>query len=97
MVVSALSVHELLFGARTEHQRERVEALAGDYGVLPADYAVCALAAALQGGLRDEGRLVPVLDALIAATAILGDASLVTSDEHFAGLPGEAGLRVVGY
>lgn len=96
-VISAVSFYELLFGARDRRRSEGVEALARDYAVVAADIDVCAMAAAIQGHLRDSGALIPVLDAIIAATAILAEAPLVTTDEHFRRVPSEFGLRLVAY
>lgn len=96
-VVSAVSFYELLFGARDRRRAERVEALAREYAVIPADYEVCAMTAAIQARLRGSGTLIPVLDAIIAATAILAEAPLVTIDEHFRRVPSGFGFRVVAY
>ncbi len=64
---------------------------------MPANYEVCAVAAAIQSRLRDAGGLIPVLDAIIAATAILAEAPLVTTDEHFKRVSLDFGLRFLVY
>lgn len=97
IAVSAVSFYELLFGATGRRRRRRVEALAADYAILPADYDVCAMAAAIQSRLADSGELIPVLDAIIAATAVLAGIPLVTSDEHFRRIPMDFGLVVREY
>jgi predicted nucleic acid-binding protein len=94
---SAISVYELLFGAAGPRRRARVEALAQDYAVLPADYEVCAMAASIQARLEQTGELIPVLDAIIAATAVLAELPIVTSDAHFGRVPADFGLVVRGY
>jgi predicted nucleic acid-binding protein len=95
--ISAVSFYELLFGAVGRRRIARVEALARDYAVLPADYDVCAMAASIQSRLADFGELIPVLDAVIAGTAVLAEIPLVTSDEHFRRVPADFGLVVRGY
>jgi predicted nucleic acid-binding protein len=95
--ISAVSFCELLFGAVGRRRIARVEALARDYAVLPADYDVCAMAASIQSRLGDLGELIPVLDAIIAGTAVLAEIPLITSDEHFRRVPADFGLVVQGY
>ncbi len=95
--VSAVSFYELLFGAVGRRRLVRVEALAQDFAVLPADYDVCAMAASIQSRLGDLGELIPVLDAIIAGTAVLAEIPLVTSDEHFHRVPADFGLVVRAY
>lgn len=97
IAVSAVSFYELLFGAAGRRRMRRVEDLAADYAILPADYDVCAMAAAIQSRLADSGELIPVLDAIIAATAALAGIPLVTSDEHFRRIPTDFGLVVREY
>lgn len=97
VAASALSFYELLFGAAGRRRIRRVEALAEDYAMLPADYDVCAMAAAIQSRLEDHGTLIPVLDAVIAATAVVAGIPLVTSDAHFRRVPADFGLTVLGY
>lgn len=94
VVISALCFYELLFGTENRRRAEKVEELYRAYAVVPADYEVCALAAAIQARLRDAGEVIPVLDALIASTAILAEAELVTRDEHFLRVPSDFGLKV---
>jgi predicted nucleic acid-binding protein len=96
-VISAVSFYELLFGARDRRRIDRVEALAREYAVVPAYYDVCAMAAAIQARLRGTGTLIPVLDAIIAATAILAEGPLLTTDEHFRRIPPDFGLKLVAY
>ena len=95
--IPAITFYELLFGAAGRRRRARVETLAQDYAVLPADYEVCAMAASIQARLEETGGIIPVLDAIIAATAILAELPLVTSDAHFGRIPADFGLLVRGY
>jgi len=48
VAVSAVSFYELLFGAAGRRRIRRVEDFAADYAILPADYDVCSMAAAIQ-------------------------------------------------
>ncbi len=41
--------------------------------------------------------MIPVLDAIIASTAVLAEAPLLTAEEHFRRIPAEFGLRLVAY
>jgi len=95
--ISAVSFYELLFGVTGRRRRVQVENLARDYAVVPADYEVCTMAAAIQGRLGEAGELIPVLDAIIAATAILAGLPVVTSDAHFRRIPPDFGLAVRAY
>jgi predicted nucleic acid-binding protein len=95
--ISAVSFYELLFGVVGRRRIVQVEALARDYAVLPADYDVCAMAASIQARLSEVGQLIPVLDAIIAGTAVLAELPLVSSDEHFDRVPSDFGLVVRRY
>ena len=96
-VVSAVSFYELLWGALGQRRLGRVESFRREYAVLPADYGVCALAATLQRTLLDGGGRIPDFDAIIAATALLADATVVTRDTHFARVPARFALRAIAY
>lgn len=95
--VSAVSFYELLFAAERAGRIQRVEAMARDYAVLPADFDVCAMAATIQSALAARGQIIPVLDAIIAATAILGELPIVTADEHLRRIPESFRLEVRAY
>lgn len=95
--ISAVSFCELLFGVTGQRRRLQVENLARDYVIIPADYGVCAVAAAIQGRLGEAGELIPVLDAIIAATALLAGLPLVTSDAHFHRIATDFGLAIRAY
>lgn len=95
--VSSLSFYELLYAIASSRKAVLAEALAQDYAVLPVDFDVCVLAASMQRALRSAGEMVPVLDALLAATAVLAEARIVTRDEHFQRIPDQFGLRVQTY
>lgn len=97
VAVSAVSLYELLWGALGRRRLREVESFRREYAVLPADYDVCALAATLQRTLLDGGGRIPHLDAIIAATSLLADATLVTRDTHFARIPAPFALRAIAY
>ena len=97
VAISAVTFYELLVGVRERRLLKQVEALAGEYSIVPADFDVCAMAATIQSRLSDEGRMIPALDALIAATAVLAGIPLVSRDEHFSWIPRDFNLTVVGY
>ncbi len=96
-VISALCFYELLFASASRRRAEKIEAFSRAYAVLPADYEVCALAAAIQTSLGETGEIIPVVDALIASTAVLAEAEVVTRDEHFFRIPPEFGLGLRPY
>ncbi len=94
---SAVSFYELLFATIGRRRLARVEEFARDYVVLPADYDVCAMAASIQSRLGEVGDLIPVLDALIAGTAVLWGIPVVTRDAHFRRVPSDFGLVIRSY
>ncbi len=95
--VSAVSFYELLFGAVGRRRLARVQELARDYAIIPADFDVCAMAASVQARLGEAGQLIPVLDAIIAGTAVLAGLPLVTRDAHFRRVPSDFGLVIRAY
>ena len=95
--VAAVSFYELLSSVRDDRRVRKVEEFARDFAVLPADFGVCAMAGAIQARLSEEGQMIPVLDAIIAATAIRAGLPVVTSDDHFRRIPPDFGLTVQGY
>ena len=96
VLVSSLSVYELLSQA-SGRRTAQVEALARDYAIVPVGYAVSSMAAEIQRELGATGELIPHFDSLIAATAILADAPLVTSDPHYDRVPPRFELVVQHY
>ena len=94
--VSAVSVGELLRGAADERDAERIEALLAPFQVLDLGAEEAKLGGAL--GSAADARPLPrkerpgVADALIAGTAALHGAELVTCDREFTAFP--ASLQV---
>src|SRR3989442_458999 len=97
VAVSAVSFYELLYGGGGGGRLSPGGARARDYAVLPADFEVCSMAASIQARLGEVGQLIPVLDAIIAGTAVLAGIPLVTMDEHFRRIPPDFGLAVRAY
>jgi predicted nucleic acid-binding protein len=95
--VCSLSFYELLYAVTSPRKAASAEALAEDYAILPVDFDVCILAASIQRALRAEGETIPVIDVMLAATAILAEARIVTRDAHFRTIPVQFGMRVQAY
>lgn len=83
---------ELLFGAeksaRGRSNMERVAGLLRATTFAPCDVATCHAYARTKLALAKLGRPLPVNDLWIAACCIALDATLVTRDGHFDGVPG---------
>lgn len=92
----APAVAELLLGALLHKGRARSEtiALAEEIETIPTDYLVAAEAAQIASELSGRGRPLPMIDALIAATARLQKMALVTRDKAFSNI---SGLTIQGY
>ena len=83
ILLSTISVAELYAGVREGSEREALTSFIAAWEIVPVDEAI-----AIQGGLfrRDYGKShqIGLADALIAATAELRNASLVTlNKKHF--------------
>ena len=61
---------------------------------LPIDAEVARQFARIVAALRASGRRVPVLDALVAATAIVERIPVVTQDNDYEAIPGVEVIRV---
>jgi predicted nucleic acid-binding protein len=58
------------------------------FDLLPVDRAVASAFSALAAQLKRDGRAVPIMDALIGATAIANGLKVVTQDQGFRTMPG---------
>lgn len=99
LAVSLYVACELRAGAELsvdpEHERERVDALLRPMGVLLPDERFIDTYARLLAELTRRGQVIPAMDLLIAAAAVLDDAAIVTRNiQHFERVPG---LTVVTY
>lgn len=91
LFVSAVSHYELLRGVEIAHargQQRRLRLLESQLRVLPIDQPVTERAAHLYVNLRAQGLLLPDADLLIAATALVHQLALATSNQrHFSRIP----------
>ena len=89
VAISAISVGEIVFGARRVRGGERYvaylrDAVLPNLPVLAVDVAVATRYGELRASLEAGGRPLPDLDLLIAATALEHDLALVTGNRrHF--------------
>ena len=92
---SVITEGELLFGAeraaparRQQLLRTIIPFLDRLAEVLPVTRSVASKYAEFKGDLTAQGRIIPVNDLWIAATAAAGDFTLVAQDEHFSRIEG---------
>jgi predicted nucleic acid-binding protein len=93
VAISAAALAEVLDGAYGTPDPEAhvasVRLFLDGYRILDITEAVADVFAQNRALLRDRGNLIPDMDLLIAATAIVHDLTLVTRNErHFARVPG---------
>ena len=94
--ISTVSLAELYAWASREksppRHRDGLLALLSDMTILDVDHEVAWRFGQLRAGMLDRGQVVPGMDLLIAATALVHDLVMVTHNtRHFANIPG---LRV---
>lgn len=98
--VSVVTVAELTVGVllADESRRDRrlatLAAVESGWEPLPVDIEVARAFARIVASLRARSRRVPVLDALIAATASARDIPVVTQDRDFQAIPGIVVVRL---
>lgn len=91
--ISVVTAAELTLGvlmADDEHRPVRLgtlSAIEAAWDPLPADVEVARAFARLVADLRHRGRRVPVLDALIAATALVANLPVVIQDGDYEAMP----------
>jgi tRNA(fMet)-specific endonuclease VapC len=89
-IVAVAEVYEGAFGVTDP--RTALDGLRGflsDFAILPLDDPIVERFAQMRAALRRQGRLIPDLDLLIAATALEKDLTLVTRNaRHFARING---------
>ena len=87
VAVCGIVIAELMCGAKSPRERERIEtALAGlDY--LEMNRAAWRLVGDMLAELRREGVTVPMSDAILAALALQNDCRVLTRDRHFSDIP----------
>ena len=98
--VSVVTLAELTLGVLMAEAGERsarlatLSAVESTWEPLPIDAEVARQFAQIAGALRAGGRRVPILDALVAATAIVERIPVVTQDNDYQSIPGLEVIRV---
>jgi hypothetical protein len=92
--VSVVTLAELTVGVLTASDDDRpgrvgtLSAVESTWDPLPVDAEVAREFARIVAALRADGRRVPILDALVAATAVVEQIPVVTQDNDFGSIPG---------
>jgi len=98
--VSVVTLAELTVGVLVANDGDRsarlatLSAVESTWDPLPVDAEVARRFARIVTALRAGGRRVPILDALVAATAIVEQIPVVTQDNDYEAIPGVEVIRV---
>jgi predicted nucleic acid-binding protein len=98
--VSVVTLAELTVGVLLADDPDRARRLATLSAVettwdpLPVDAEVARAFARIVAALRSSRRRVPILDALVAATAVAEQIPVVTQDRDYDAIPGVSVIRV---
>jgi predicted nucleic acid-binding protein len=98
--ISVITLAELTVGVLVASEANRADRLAtlsaveSRWDPLPVDAEVARAFARIVAELRSRRRRVPVLDALVAATAIAAGMPVVTQDSDDEDIPGPRVIRV---
>jgi hypothetical protein len=98
--VSVITVAELTAGVLMANDADRparlatLSAVESTWDPLPVDVEVAREFARIVAALRTGGHRVPILDALVAATAIVEQIPVVTQDDDYDAIPGVQVIRV---
>lgn len=98
--VSVITVAELTVGVLMANDADRparlstLSAIESTWDPLPVDVEVARQFARIIAALRTGGSRVPILDALVAATAIVEQIPVVTQDDDYDAIPGVQVIRV---
>ncbi|MHB8504105.1 MAG: PIN domain-containing protein [Acidimicrobiales bacterium] len=98
--ISVATLAELTVGVLVASDADRstrvatLSAVESTWDPLPVDTEVARQFAHIVAALRRSGRRVPVLDALVAATAVVEDIPVVTQDRDYAAIPGVEVIKV---
>lgn len=91
---TAITVFELLCGARTDRQRKAIDALLAAMTILPFGPQEAKTAAKLRGQLEAEGQTIGMADFMIASICLERSSILLTRNlKHFSRVPG---LKISG-
>ena len=98
--VSVVTLAELTVGVLMADDEDRstrvatLSAVESTWDPLPIDADVARQFARSVAALRADGRRVPILDALVAATAIVEQIPVVTQDNDYEAIPGVEVIRL---
>lgn len=98
--ISVVTVAELTVGVLVANDADRptrvatLSAVESTWDPLPIDAEVARQFARITATLRANRRRVPILDALVAATAIVEQIPVVTQDRDYHAIPGVEVVRV---
>ncbi|HLG67388.1 MAG TPA: PIN domain-containing protein [Acidimicrobiales bacterium] len=98
--VSVVTLAELTLGVLVADDEDRatrvatLSAVESTWDPLPIDAEVARQFARIVAALRFGRRRVPILDALVAATAIVEQIPVVTQDNDYEAIPGVLVIRV---
>jgi len=98
--ISVVTLAELVVGVLLAEDHDRpqrvatLSAVESTWDPLPIDAEVARQFAQIVAALRAARRLVPVLDALLAATAVVEQIPVVTQDRDYELMPGVEVIRV---
>ncbi len=98
--VSVVTLAELIVGVLMADDDQRsarvatLSAVESTWDPLPVDAEVARQFARTVAALRGIGRRIPVLDALVAATAIVEQIPVVTQDQDYEAIPDVEVIRV---
>jgi predicted nucleic acid-binding protein len=98
--ISVVTLAELIVGVLMANDDDRprrvatLSAVESTWDPLPVDAEVARQFARIVAVLRAGGRRVPILDALVAATAIVEQIPVVTQDDDYGVIPGLDVIRV---
>ena len=84
LATTTISAFELLAGAKTSAERDKVEALLSSLRLLPLDEPAGRAAAGVHRDLTRQGAAIGTADSLIAGICLANDAVLLTRNrDHF--------------
>ena len=89
LVISSVTLYELLMGATDENKLRDIKILTGDLMVLNFDEQVAKKSAEIYHLLKKENKMIEFRDIFIAATCIIYEMPLKTLNyKHFERIPG---------